>query len=223
MQRITRFFEEVLGYDPIGDLSFEARLKNKYVDLETKIDGKVKLLIECKGAGVNLKQKHIQQAELYASENNYRWVLLTNGVQWTLYHLTFAEGIEYEVAFHVDLSDDAALERSAEALSILHKQSMKRDEHESYWRKRCALGADSLGRALLHEDVLRVLRAQVRKDEGMLVDVEDLAHALHGMLSQEAREHAGPVRIRWRRSAKAKASASPDATVTPPSTASHGT
>lgn len=53
-------------------------LKDKYVDLAVKIDGTVKFLIEAKSAGTELRDRHIEQAERYAAENNIRWVLLTN-------------------------------------------------------------------------------------------------------------------------------------------------
>ena len=43
--RLCRFFEEVLGYDGLQDISREAQLKNKYVDICLKIDGRVRLLV----------------------------------------------------------------------------------------------------------------------------------------------------------------------------------
>jgi hypothetical protein len=50
--------------------------------------------IEAKSAATTLRDRHIDQAESYAAKDNIRWVLLTNGVVWSLYHLTFEEGIE---------------------------------------------------------------------------------------------------------------------------------
>jgi hypothetical protein len=50
--------------------------------------------------------------------------------------------------------------------------------------------------------VLGLIRREIRKREGILVDEEDLATAIHGMLSPEAREKMGPVKIRHHRSGK---------------------
>jgi hypothetical protein len=74
VMRLCRFFEDVLGYDGITDISREANFKNKFVDVCLKVDGRVKLLIEAKAAGVQLRDRHIEQAQSYASQNNYRWV-----------------------------------------------------------------------------------------------------------------------------------------------------
>ncbi len=89
VMRITKFFVDVLGYDAMSEISRETHLKGKFVDIAIKIDGVMRLLIEAKAAGVTLRDRHIEQAEKYAFRNNYRWVLLTNGVVWNLYHLTF--------------------------------------------------------------------------------------------------------------------------------------
>ncbi len=199
VQRLIKVFEEVLGYDSLTEISRETQLKNKYVDIALKVDGVVRLLVEAKAAGVTLRDRHIEQAQAYASRNNFQWVLLTNGVAWQFYHLTFEEGIEYERAFVVDLSDSETFGESAALLAYLHRQAIKRGEHEAFWQKHKALGPASIAKALFHENVLRLLRREIRREEGLLIDSEDLAAAVHRMLSPEAREQIGPLRIRKRR------------------------
>jgi hypothetical protein len=63
------------------------------------------------------------------------------------------------------------------------------------------MNAASIGKALFSEGVLRVIRRDIRKREGLLVDEEDLAKAIHNMMSPESREQMGPMRIRRRRKA----------------------
>jgi hypothetical protein len=197
--RLCRFFEEVLGYDGLQDISREAQLKNKYVDICLKIDDRVHLLVEVKAADQQLRDRHIEQAQTYASQNNYRWVLLTNGVEWNLYHLTFEEGIEYERAFVVTLDSEDSFNDAAEKLSILHKQSVRKGELENFWGKTTALCAGSIGKVLFSENVLRLMRREIRRDTGVLIDPEDLAKSLHDMFCKEALEQIGPLRIRKRR------------------------
>jgi len=204
--RLCRFFEEVLGYDGLQDISREAQLKNKYVDICLKIDGRVRLLVEVKAADQQLRDRHIEQAQAYASQNNYRWVLLTNGVDWHLYHLTFEEGIEYERAFVVTLDSEDSLDDPAQKLSILHKQSIRKGELEEFWGKTTALCAGSIGKVLFSESVLRLIRREIRRDTGLLIDPEDLAKSLHDMLCKEALEQIGPLRIRKRRRITRKSS-----------------
>ena len=47
--------------------------------------------------------------------------------------------------------------------------------------------------------VARLIRRDIRKREGPFVDEEDLAAARHEMMSPEARQQMGPMRIRRRR------------------------
>ena len=197
--RLCRFFEEVLGYDGLEDISREAEMKNKYVDVCLKVNGRVSLLVEAKAAGQQLRDRHIEQAQSYASQNNYRWVLLTNGVDWHLYHLTFEEGIEYERAFVVSLGSDETFDEAAAKLAYLHRKSVAKGELDEFWQKTAALGPSSIGKALFQDSVLQLVRREIRRDTGLLIDCEDLAGAIHGMLSNEAREQIGPVRIRRRR------------------------
>jgi len=203
VQRIVKVFEDVLGYDALEEITREASIKDKYCDLAIKIDGSVRLLVEAKSAGTTLRERHIDQAQNYAAHSNLPWVLLANGVQWTLFHLTFEEGIEATVAFDADLAADA--DRAAELLALLHRQSIAKGGLDEYWQHRSALGASSIGGALFMEPVLMLIRREIRRREGLLIDVEDLGAALHGMLSTEAREQVGPFKIRRKRARRTAA------------------
>ncbi len=202
--RLCKFFKEVLGYDDLEDITSEAKMKEKYVDLCLKVDGRVHLLVEAKAACQKLYDKHIEQAQSYAAENCFNWVLLTNGVSWHLYHLTFDSGIEYVRAFVVSLDTPEGIDDAAEKLAFLHKQAIRKDELESFWEKFTALSAASIGRALFTEGVLMRLRRQIRKDTKLLIHSEDLAKSVHDMLSIEAREQIGPWRIRKSKPKKKK-------------------
>lgn len=203
VQRLVIFFEEVLGYDPLSEITREKQVKDKYVDLALKVEDTIKLLVEAKSAATPLRDRHIEQAKAYAAEANIRWVVLTNGVVWNLYHLEFDEGLEYVRVFSVDLAADP-VEKIDQHLALLHRQSIRRGEHEDFWKKHAALDAQSLGKALYTETVLRLIRREIRKREGILVDEEDLAAAIHALFSSEAREKIGPVKIRRRRAPRAE-------------------
>ena len=216
VQRICHFFDKVLGYDRLRDISREAEMKGKYVDVSIKIDDRVRLLVEAKAAGVRLRDKHIDQAQAYASRNNYPWVLLTNGVDWNLYHLTFEEGIEYECAFALSLDEEARFEEAAVRLGLLHKKSLSKGQLDEDWKKRTALGAYPIGRALFQEKTLRVIRTEIRRDTGILIDTEDVAKALHDMLSSEACEQIGPPKVRRRHKTTRPKPAEPNPTESKP-------
>jgi predicted type IV restriction endonuclease len=203
VQRLIKVFEEVLGYDPMSDITREAAVKDRFVDVALKIDGAIKLLVEVKSGGTVLRHKHIEQAQNYAANGNIRWVVLTNGVGWHLYHLTFEEGIESTLAFAVDLVEGVT-DKAAELLGLIHRQSVRKGELEEYWAHRVALSPASIARALFTEEALKFIRREIRRREGLLIDEEDLASAIHEMFSTEARERVGPLKIRRKQKARSK-------------------
>ena len=178
-------------------------------DFAVKIDRAVKFVVEAKAAGLTLRARHIGQAERYAAEGNIAWGLITNGIAWHLYHLTFDEGIEYETAFAVDLSVDE-LSKAAELIGLLHKKSIVKEELDEFWEKRNALSPASIAKTLFTEDMLRRVRREVRRREDVLIDHEDLGRALHDMFSVEVREKIDPFKIIKRRKRK------PQSVIVPP-------
>jgi predicted type IV restriction endonuclease len=198
VRRIVKVFEDVLEYDGMTEISREALIKGKYVDLAIKLDGATKILVEVKAAGTILRDRHIDQARAYAADGNLRWVVLTNGTSWNLYHLTFEEGIEHDLVFSVEVAPDR-IDDVADALAVLHRDSVRKGLHEDLWNRKSALSAQSLGRALFSESVLRIVRREVRLSEGISVDEEDLASGIKMLFSPEAREQMGPIKIRRRK------------------------
>ncbi len=203
--RLRTFFERVLGYDGESEISSETEMKGKYVDLCLKNESRICMLVEAKAAAMQLRVRQIDQAKHYASENGFQWALLTNGVEWNLYHVTFdeAEGVEYSLAFAVSLADEKNLNEAAKHLALLHRRSIAKGELERFWDRKSALCAGSIGKAIFHESVLRVLRREIRRSCDVLIDQEDLAVAIHEMFTQESRDEMGPLRIR-KRKGKAK-------------------
>jgi hypothetical protein len=191
---LVKFFEEVFGYDSLkGEISKELSIKDRYCDIALKIDGEVKLLVEAKAAGLKgLTEKHIEQAENYASRAGLTWVLLTNGIEWRLYHLTFneGEGIAHDVAFEVSLFDEnraAAWER----LSLLSRGAMRKDEIEEYWSQKKILSPSSIVRVLLDETVLTVVRRELNRVAPARLEIRDVFGAVRDVLSKEALADAG--------------------------------
>jgi hypothetical protein len=207
---LVKFFEEVLGFDSLkGEISKELAIKDRYCDVALKLDGTVRLLVEAKAAGLKaLADKHIEQAENYASRAGIPWVVLTNGIEWRLYHLTFAagEGIVHDLAFETDLVE--GLEKDADGLwsklSLLSRDAMRRDELDAFWAQKKVLSAASVVRVLFHEDVLRDVRRLLRKDAEAMLDLDDVFRAVRDVISKEALAEAGDLGITKRRKKRRK-------------------
>jgi hypothetical protein len=55
VQRLIKVFEDVLGYDALSEISREAAIKDKFVDVALKIEGTIRVLVEAKSAGTTLR------------------------------------------------------------------------------------------------------------------------------------------------------------------------
>ncbi len=204
---LIEFFKEVLDYDPLGgEISKEVAVDDRYCDFGIRLDDKIAFLVECKPAGARgLKSKHIEQAENYASRAAINWVLLTNGVIWQLYHLTFGNGIEHELVFEVNLVDD--LEQKPEwiwdALSVLNKRNVRDDSLTDYYEQQKLLSPKNIVNLLLGEEVLMKLRQELNRKSPARLDLTAVFEAVRDVLSQEALANAGdivaPARKRRRR------------------------
>jgi hypothetical protein len=198
---IVKFFEELLAYDSLkGEISKELAIKDRYCDIALKIDGTVRIIVECKAASLRgLVEKHIEQAANYASRAGIRWVVLTNGIDWKLYHLTFSEadGIAHDVAFEANLPDDAESDPDAlwAKLSLLSRDAVKDDRLELYWSQKKALGPAAVVRTLFTQDVLTTIRRELNRSAPARLELQDVFNAIRDVLSKEALLEAGDIGI----------------------------
>jgi predicted type IV restriction endonuclease len=142
---LVKFCEDVLGYDSLkGEISKEVQVKDRYCDIALKVDGSIRVLIEAKAAGVKgLSEKHIEQAENYASRSGLPWVVLTSGIEWRLYHLTFneGEGITHDLACEANLLDE--LDKDPDGLwaklVLLTHAGIKKGQLDEFWAQKKVL------------------------------------------------------------------------------------
>lgn len=197
---IVQFFREVLGYDIFKEISKEYQIKERYCDIAIKLKGQLELLIEVKQPGVRLADKHIEQAELYAAKSGTKWVLLTNGCDWRLFHLNFDEegGIEKTLVFKTDLLKSFQ-EKPIDVINkfmLLHKKNFQKGELDIYWQKRLMLLPKSLIKALFTEDVLKSIRREVNIGAPVKVGIEDISKSLKNMIDKEVLAEMAEIKIR---------------------------
>lgn len=183
---LSRFLSDVLGFDPFHELTKEFQVKERFCDLAVKLAGEVKYLIEAKAAQLNLSDRHIEQAANYASRSGIPWVVLTNGIMWRLYHLTFdSGGIEHDLAFETTLSLDGNLEDCWNYLSLLSQDSMRRGRLADFWEHKKCLSPHFLLRGLFTEEVLSALRRELHHKVRVRLEIDEIAHALRRLLNPE--------------------------------------
>ena len=207
---LVKFFEEVLEFDSFkGEISKELSIKDKYCDIALKVDGMVRILVEAKAASIKgLVDKHIEQAENYAANAGIRWVALTNGIEWRLYHLSWAEneGISHDLAWQANLLDelDSDAECLWEKLSLLSRPAVAKGLLDEYWEHKKALSPGSVVRVLFREEVLTVVRRELNKNAPARLDLEDVFNAVRDALSKEALVEAGDIGMTKKKKKKKK-------------------
>lgn len=186
---LVQFFQETLGYSIFDEISKEYQIKGKYCDIALKIKGEVGLLVEAKQPGIRLVKKHIEQAEIYGMRSGIKWVLLTNGCEWRLFHLSYddAEGIESTLVFNTDLVKSFKEKPNdvIEKFMLLHKRNFMKSELDKYFTKKTMLIPESLAKSLFTEEVLRAIRREINKGAEVRVGIEDIAKALKNLLDKE--------------------------------------
>jgi predicted type IV restriction endonuclease len=191
----SKFFEEVLGYDIFTEISKEHIIKDRMVDYAIKLGGKVEFLVEVKQAGIKLKEKHIEQASNYAANSGVPWVVLTSGGYWQLYHLTFDEGIQSDLIWSIDILE-GDLKETAPKIAFLHRKNVLKGELEDYYAKLETLSPKSIIQAIFHEDALKIIRKHLKKMSGIRVDEQDLVTYIKKMISKEAWEEIGDIKVK---------------------------
>jgi predicted type IV restriction endonuclease len=202
---LTEFFKEVLDYDPLaGEISKEVAIKDRFCDIALKVDGDIEILVEAKSAGQKvLTAKHIEQAENYASRSGLSWVLLTNGIVWQMYHISFGEGegITSDLAFEVLLNENS-LTTFWDSVSMLTKKAIKEEKLEEFWGQKKALKPSIIVRALFSTEVLTALRRELNRQADARLDIEDVFESVKAVVTKDSLMDAGDLALSKRKRKK---------------------
>ncbi|MDR2220997.1 MAG: type I restriction enzyme HsdR N-terminal domain-containing protein [Methylobacillus sp.] len=179
---VKDMLSDVFGYDKYSELTSEFAIRGTFCDLATKVDGVLQTLIEVKAIGLDLKDQHVKQAVDYAANQGVDWVLLTNGMCWRVYHITFTKPIDHELVVDIDIS--AVNPRAASDLELLYlwcKEGWQRSVLGEYQTQKQALSRFFIGAMLQTEPVLEVVRRELRRvSPDVKIDIEQIKTVLVG-------------------------------------------
>ena len=161
---ITDMLSEIFGYDKYSEITSEFAIRNTYCDLAIKLDGKLEFLIEVKAVGLELKDSFVKQAVDYASNQGVDFVVLTNGVMWRVYKITFNKPIDQELVLEFDFtklnnknSDDV------EKLSLLSKEGWLKSSLYEFHSQKQALNKFFISALIVNDNIIDILRKELRK------------------------------------------------------------
>lgn len=177
---IKDMLSDVFGYDKYSELTSEFAIRGTYCDLATKIDGVLQTLIEVKAIGLDLKEQHVKQAIDYAANQGVDWVILSNGMCWRVYHITFSKPIEQELVVDIDFSTlNPRSESDLDLLYLWCKEGWQRSVLGEYHTQKQALSRFFVGAMLQTEPVLEVIRRELRRiSPDVRIDIDQIKDVL---------------------------------------------
>jgi len=201
-RRVERIFASLMGYDVFKHVTREEAVAGAggtdYCDFAIHIDEgdaeKPTIMVEIKAVNVDLMPKHLKQISSYAINKGTEWVILTNGKEWRLYHVSFGQPPQPKLMDSWNLlSDDPAI--LAEKFSLVGYKSVKKGALGDVWRKANVLTPENVVAILVSEQSIKLVRRELRKTTGVLVSPEEVVGAIRRILNENALTEMGAVRI----------------------------
>jgi predicted type IV restriction endonuclease len=199
---------DLFGFDKYQEVTGEHAIRGTYCDLAIKVDGTIRRLIEVKAIGIALAEKHTRQAVNYAANQGVDWVLLTNGIEWYVYHIIFKKPIDIEEVLHINILEaNTRNKQDLERLFLLTRECVAKDGLKDYKRRQDAISRYMVAGLILHNDsVTNVIKRELYRATEVRVSDEELESIIReevlkrDALTGDRAEHAA--RVLSRASAK---------------------
>lgn len=161
---ISGILADILGYERFVDITREYSIKGTFCDLALKIDSKVKILIEVKAVGIDLKETHLNQAVGYGSTEGIEWVILTNGLRWMLYKITWKNKVESHLVKEIDFTQISfRTDEDTKAMYGISKIGFLKEIVHSNFDHQQLVNKYNIGSILMSDLFSRQIRTQLRK------------------------------------------------------------
>lgn len=161
---IKDVLSDLFGYDKYTELTSEQQIRGTFCDLAISVDGKIHYLAEVKSAGTNLNDNHLRQAVNYGANQGIEWVILTNGIEWRVHRIKFAQPIDHVEVFSFDLAQISA--RSSddlEKLFMLCRENISTDALTEFHRQAQILNRFVIAELVQSEAIVGSLRREFRR------------------------------------------------------------
>lgn len=183
--RIRVLLSDVLGYNILEDISQEHMVQGHYVDLTVKNKDKIVMFIEAKSVDTTLRDTHAYQATNYAATGGVNLCILSNGVDYKLYYLTWEKAkVESNVILSFNLLDED-INAVAEKLYLLSKESFRKGIIDKYIAEVTSLEDKNLLQALLSKRTLSAIRLELKNITGHNIKEESIEKSISRFFSAE--------------------------------------
>lgn len=168
---VKDMLSDIFGYDKYTELTSEHSIRGTFCDLALKLDGKLVMLIEVKSIGTDLRENHVRQAVDYAANQGCEWVVLTNGIDWQLFHVVFGKPIDKRLVASINVLEvNPRKSDDCDCLFILTREGFGRNALAEYRDRKEATSRYMLAAVTLSEPVISAIRRELRRVSDVLVD-----------------------------------------------------
>jgi len=192
-KHVNYIFGTVMGYDIFSHITSEYAISSAgdtlHCDIAVKIDREEAsapaLLVELKRVNIDLTSKHLRQAASYAIDIGCEWVLLTNGKEWKLYHISFGKPPQTKLidSWNLLTGDPVIL---AEKFNLIGYKNIKRGGLARLWEKSNVLTPQNILKIILSEQSIRLIRHDLKKATDVTVSPEEIVGAVRHLLNEAA-------------------------------------
>jgi hypothetical protein len=177
---ITDILADVFGFDKFNEITSEQAIRGTYCDLATKLDDKIKYLIEVKAIGIELKDVHLRQAVNYASNSGIQWIILTNGISWQIYLIKFNQPVTHELVCSFDfLSINFKKPEDFDKVFLLCKEGIVTAAIDEYHNHVQMVNRFMIGVLCLTSPVIGAIRKELKRMKpGLKVTDEEIKNIL---------------------------------------------
>lgn len=220
---VAEMIGEIMGYDKLQEITGEHAIRGTYVDLAVKLRDVIRFFIEVKAVNTELKETHVTQVVNYSANQGVDWAVLTNGVCWQAYKITFGKPVDRILVMEVNLA--TASPKSDEVLDFfgnLSREVFTPSSMTEMFRAKQAMSKFSIAAILLSDPVVAIVRRELRRmAEGLNPGIDEIRKLISDQVvkrelieGDEAIAAAKAVRKALKKSLREKPEAAPAATDT---------
>lgn len=181
---VNQILTDLLGYKSLEEIRTEYMIKGTYADYVIQINGTRHFLVEVKALSLALSDKHLRQAINYAANEGIEWAILTNGRNFQLYRIIFAQPIESKLVFEVDLSNHETAKGNAAFLQYLHRDIMLKKGLDQLWNNFIATEKTTIASIMLTKPAISFLSKQIKNKFKCKFDDKVIIEALRRMIEE---------------------------------------
>lgn len=201
-RRVERIFDSLMGYDVFKHITREHAVKGAgatehcdfAIQLEHGESAIPVIMVELKRVNIDLSTKHLKQVASYSINLGVEWLILTNGKDWKLYHVTFGQPPVTKLIESWDLIHDEP-QVLAKMFSLIGYKNVRKGGLDDLWQKANVLTKKNVLGALLSTDPIKVIRRELRKSTGVTVTPEEIVGAIRRLLNEGALAEMEDIKI----------------------------